>query len=119
MNKDEQSILSRMIEIYKPDGYDWMGTKEKKNNPFTYHHIVKRKNGETTVENGAILTKKSHQLLNKLQARNEDLFDSWQWLFMEINHSNNPPSTALLEEIRDLRKQTKEFIYGEPRQLKL
>lgn len=30
MNKDEQSILSRMIEIYKPDGYDWMGTKEKR-----------------------------------------------------------------------------------------
>lgn len=34
MNKDEQIMLSRMIEIYKPDGYDWMGTKEKKNNPF-------------------------------------------------------------------------------------
>lgn len=43
MNTEEQIVLQRMIEIYKPGDIDWMGTKIKKNNPLTFHHIVKRK----------------------------------------------------------------------------
>lgn len=43
MNTEEQIVLQRMIEIYKPGEIDWMGTKIKKNNPLTFHHIVKRK----------------------------------------------------------------------------
>ena len=102
MNTEEQIVLQRMIEIYKPGDIDWMGTKIKKNNPLTFHHIVK-----------------SHQVLNKLQARNRDLYDKWQWLFIEINCSNSSPNTAHLEEIKELRKETKEFLYGKPKTLKL
>ena len=32
MNTEEQIVLQRMIEIYKPGDIDWMGTKIKKNN---------------------------------------------------------------------------------------
>lgn len=119
MNIEEQIILQRMIEIYKPGDIDWMGTKIKKNNPLTYHHIVKRKKGDTIVSNGALLTRKSHQVLNKLQARNTDLYDKWQWLFIEINCSNSSPNTAHIEEMKELRKETKEFLYGKPKTLKL
>ena len=98
MNTEEQIVLQRMIEIYKPGDIDWMGTKIKKNNPLTFHYIVKRKKGDTIVSNGALLTRKSHQVLNKLQARNRDLYDKWQWLFIEINCSNSSPNTAHLEE---------------------
>lgn len=119
MNTEEQIVLKQMIEIYRPIDIDWMGTKIKKNNPLTFHHIVKRKYGDTIVSNGALLTKKSHQLLNKLESRNKDLFDRWQWLFVEINCSNTYPSSAYLEEIKELRRETKEFLYGKQKTLKL
>lgn len=119
MNTEEQKVLQRMIEIYKPSDIDWMGTKIKKNNPLTFHHIVKRKKGDTVVSNGALLTRKSHQVLNKLQARNRDLYDKWQWLFIEINCSNSSPNTAHIEGMMELRKETKEFLYGKPKTLKL
>lgn len=118
MNTEEQIVLKQMIKIYRPIDTDWMGTKIKKNNPLTFHHIVKRKYGDTIVSNGALLTKKSHQLLNKLESRNKDLFERWQWLFIEINCSNTYPSSAYLEEIRELRRETKEFLYGKSKTLK-
>ena len=47
MNVDEQRVIKEMIEIYKPDDYDWMGSKISKKNVLTFHHIVKRKTGRT------------------------------------------------------------------------
>ena len=45
-----------------------LGGKLSEDNPYTFHHIVPvRENGATTVENGAILTKRKHEQFNKLE----------------------------------------------------
>ncbi|MCI7332733.1 MAG: hypothetical protein MSH48_03595 [Mollicutes bacterium] len=119
MNVDEQRVIKEMIEIYKPNGYDWMGNRISKKNVLTFHHIVKRKIGRTIKENGALLTQKSHQRLNKLETHNQDLFERWQWLFIRINCSGMPPSVELISEIQALKEETNNFIYGKQSQLKL
>lgn len=119
MNVDEQRVIKEMIEIYKPDDYDWMGSKISKKNVLTFHHIVRRKTGRTIRENGALLTQKSHERLNKLEAHNQDLFERWQWLFVRINCSGMPPSEELINEIQALKKETSDFIYGKTSELKL
>ena len=112
MNNLEQETIKKMIDIYTPNGFDWMGSPITKKNPLTYHHIVKRKDSETTVENGALLTKSSHRKLNMLESRNKDLFDEWQWLFYAINYSETHPSFAYTEMMNELKEQTNEELYG-------
>lgn len=119
MNIDEQRVIKEMIEIYRPGDYDWMGSRISKKNVLTFHHIVKRKEGLTIKENGALLTQKSHQRLNKLEAHNKDLFERWQWLFIAINISNMPPSVDLIAQIQELKEETTAYIYGKEKGLKL
>lgn len=119
MNIDEQRVIKEMIEIYRPGEYDWMGSRISKKNVLTFHHIVKRKEGLTIKENGALLTQKSHQRLNKLEVHNKDLFERWQWLFIEINTRNEPPREDLIIQIQELREETADFIYGKEKGLKL
>lgn len=119
MNIDEQRVIKEMIEIYRPGEYDWMGSRISKKNVLTFHHIVKRKEGLTIKENGALLTQKSHQRLNKLEVHNKDLFKRWQWLFIEINTRNEPPREDLIVQIQELREETADFIYGKEKGLKL
>lgn len=119
MNIDEQRVIKEMIEIYKPDEYDWMGSRISKKNVLTFHHIVKRKEGLTIKENGALLTQKSHQRLNKLEAHNKELFERWQWLFVLINTSNMPPNEDMIAQIQELKEETTSFIYGKESGLKL
>ncbi len=119
MNIDEQRVIKEMIEIYRPGEYDWMGSRISKKNVLTFHHIVKRKEGLTIKENGALLTQKSHQRLNKLEAHNKDLFERWQWLFIAINTRNEPPREDLIIQIQELKEETTDFIYGKEKGLKL
>lgn len=119
MNIDEQRVIKEMIEIYRPGDYDWMGSRISKKNVLTFHHIVKRKEGLTIKENGALLTQKSHQRLNKLEAHNKDLFERWQWLFIAINTRNEPPKEDLIIQIQELKEETTDFIYGKEKGLKL
>lgn len=119
MNIDEQRAIKEMIEIYEPGEYDWMGSRISKKNVLTFHHIVKRKEGLTIKENGALLTQKSHQRLNKLEAHNKELFERWQWLFVLINTSNMPPNEDMIAQIQELKEETTSFIYGKESGLKL
>ena len=119
MNTLEQELISKMVEIYKPNGYDWMGKPITNKNPLTYHHIVKKDDNNTTLENGALLTKSSHRLLNMLESRDIDLYNEWNWLFYAINFSETHPSYAYIEMMEELKSQTEEIIYGKEKQLKL
>lgn len=119
MNIDEQRVIKEMIEIYEPGEYDWMESRISKKNVLTFHHIVKRKEGLTIKENGALLTQKSHQRLNKLEAHNKELFERWQWLFVLINTSNMPPNEDMIAQIQELKEETTSFIYGKESGLKL
>lgn len=119
MNTLEQITLNKMIDIYKPNGYDWMGTPITKTNPLTYHHIIRKHDGETSVENGALLTKSSHRKLNMLATKDPDLYEEWQWLFYAINVSMTHPLLPYKEMMDELREQTNREIYSKGMKLVL
>ena len=102
-----------MIEIYKPTDYDWMHLAITKGNPLTIHHIHERVcGGETTLDNAALLGKKSHRLLNMLESHDYNLYFAWNDLFRDINVSKKPPSDEYIMEMIKLREKTKKSIYG-------
>ena len=110
---DNQILLPQMIEIYKPNDFDWMHTAVTKGSVFTLHHIKEQNcGGVTTLDNCALLLKKSHQLLNMLAVHDYDLYFAWNELFMDINVSKCPPSDEYVKEMILLRKKTKKSIYG-------
>ena len=56
---ENQLILPKMIEIYKPKDYDCMSYQITVKNVLTLHHILEVCNGGlTTIDNLALLTKK-------------------------------------------------------------
>ena len=96
----KDTTLLLMNYIYNPDGYDWMNFKEVKGNLFTYHHIKERRNGgHKTIDNGAILTHKAHDLLNMLEVRCPDIYNELQSIFKRINASHLPPTNDIIKEI--------------------
>jgi len=109
---DNQILLPKMIEIYKPVDFDWMHLAITKSNPLTIHHIHESVyGGETTIDNAALLGKKSHRILNMLESRDYGLYFAWNDLFRDINVSNRPPSDEYVKEMILLRNKTKKVIY--------
>jgi hypothetical protein len=92
---NKRAVLHRMRKIYYPKGkpyIDWMGFKITEINSPSYHHIekaeelkMKNENSSATLENGAYLGKKSHELLHVIESIDKDLYISWNYLFSLIN----------------------------------
>ncbi len=86
-----RSVLCQMIRIFMPKNIDWMGYKITKSNPYTYHHILERRNGgEETIENGAILSRNAHDHLNYLEIYVPEAYDDWQRFFRYLNAKMEP-----------------------------
>lgn len=110
---DNQILLPKMLEIYKPTDFDWMHTSITKGSIWSIHHIhEKHYGGETTLDNLALLLKKSHELLNKLESKDYGLYFAWNDLFRDINFSKCSPSDEYVKEMIVLRKKTIKCIYG-------
>ena len=93
-------VLREMIELYQPNGIDWMGFQLARHNPYTFHHIKEKCNrGKCDINNGAILTKNGHRLLNILEKDYPDAYRDYQNLFRRINESKAPISDDLWEDI--------------------
>lgn len=109
---ENQILLPQMLEIYKPIDFDWMGCKVSRDSTFTIHHIHKISvGGKTTLDNCALLVKKSHRLLNMLESRDLGLYIAWNDLFKDINLSMQPPTDIHVTEMKRLSRQTKSTIY--------
>ena len=127
--KVNNEVLKRMKIIFYPKGslyYDWMGFKITDENKPSYHHIIKaedlRKKKEddiATIENGAYLGKKSHELLHKIEVIDKDLYDSWNSLFMVINKKREPISDELWDEIYRLKTKTLKCLEKDNKVLKI
>lgn len=127
--KVNNEVLKRMKIIFYPKGslyYDWMGFKITDENKPSYHHIIKaedlRKKKEddiATIENGAYLGKKSHELLHKIEVIDKDLYDSWNSLFMVINKKREPISDELWDEIYRLKTKTLKCLEKNNKVLKI
>ena len=88
------------INIFEPDGIDWMNMKLSVNNPYTRHHIKERRNGgDNSLDNLAILTKRSHNLLNILDRLCPDAYNDLQNVFRKINETGVHPSDEIINEI--------------------
>ena len=95
-----RSALRDLIDIFEHDDIDWMGFHQSSKNKYTYHHIVEKKNkGETTINNGAILTHNAHRLLNILAEDFPKAYDDYQNLFRYINNTKKPIDNDILEDI--------------------
>ena len=98
----KRSLILQMIELYHIKDIDFMGEKIGKNNKNSpsYHHIVKVEwGGETTLENGALLSLVSHERLHKLEIYDYDLYCKWNELFKRIK------ATGFNKEIYTLIKE--------------
>lgn len=109
---ENQIILLDMISIYNPEKIDWMSYQVTKKNGLTLHHIDKVCNGGITrIDNGAILTKRAHRIINIIESKDYDLYIDWNLLFYVINRSNIPPCEEYISEMRLLKKHTQNVVY--------
>ena len=118
--KLNNEVLKKMKKIYYPKDkpyIDWMGFKITEENKPSYHHITKaedlRKSHESdiaTLENGAYLGKKSHELLHKIEKIDKDLYDAWNYVFLLINKMGVYPIDDVIDMIYDLQEKSKNLI---------
>ncbi len=100
---DNNKNLKLMIRKYKPDGYDWMNFTLTRRNPYTFHHIISRSDGgEDSIDNGAILTRRAHDLLHLLEYVCPDAFEDLQNVFIRINQSHKCVTDDDICEIDDI-----------------
>ena len=96
-------VLRIMVDIFQPEGIDWMNFSLSKGNPFTFHHIVeKSKGGDKSIDNGAILTRRAHTFLHMLEKVCPDAYDDLQRKFAEINQTKKPVTEEMIQEIDEI-----------------
>ena len=86
-------ITNLMINMYNLKKIDFMGYKVSKDNPYTYHHcfIKKCHDGKETIENGAVLTKNSHEYLHIVETRDLELYNYINNVLKQINEQGHEP----------------------------
>ena len=73
----------RDLMIYYYGEKCWLGGVVSSSNPLTYHHIKPvREGGRTTMENGALLSLRMHELFNILESQNQELADEINSYFL-------------------------------------
>ena len=110
-------ILRIMVDIFEPNDIDWMNFALAKDNPYTYHHIMEKHNGgPKSIDNGAILTRHAHNLLNMLEKFCPDAYNDLQNVFARINDSKKPVTEEIIQEIDNILYKvliTKEYKFTE------
>lgn len=96
-------VLRIMVDIFQPEGIDWMNFSLSRDNPFTYHHIVeKSKGGDKSIDNGAILTRRAHTFLHTLEKVCPAAYNDLQNVFRKINDSKKPVLDEYIKEIDEI-----------------
>ena len=87
-----KQITKLMVNMYNLKGIDFVGYKVSKDNPYTYHHLLKRCHGGIeTIENGAILTKNSHEYLHVVETRDLNIYNYINNVLKQINEQGHEP----------------------------
>ncbi len=108
MNYDVKMMLS----IYGTSEFDWLGDIVTDVNKLTRHHIVKKENGgENGISNYALLTPKSHHLVNMLEEQEPEVFEQINAMFLELNRSIQPPTQAYYDKIKKILKVNNIGLY--------
>lgn len=122
MNKASirKKVMKEMYQIYydvDKEYIDWMGYKIDEDNYPTYHHIEKRedlikenKDIEATIENGAYLGIKSHQMLHDIEKIDKELYYSWNQLFLMVNKMKCYPVDDVINIIKRLKDISEQLL---------
>ena len=120
MKKLNNEILKQMKKIYYPEKceyIDWMGFKITNENKPSYHHIQKaevlrqlNKDDVATIENGAYLGKKSHELLHIIENIDIDLYNTWNHLFLLVNKKKTYPTEDIWNMIYNLKEKSMNLL---------
>lgn len=110
-----KEVTKEMIKIYKPLDLDWMNYRVTRQNPITFHHIIKREHGGLyTFDNGALLTETGHRYLHIIEYKEAKIFDMLNKMFEIINRQRHAPTQEqreiieyLLNEFYELHKNDK------------
>ena len=87
-----KQITNLMVNMYNLKGTDFAGYKVSKDNPYTFHHLLKRCHGGIeTIENGAILTKYSHEYLHIVETRDLNIYNYINNVLKQINEQGHEP----------------------------
>ena len=88
-----KQITKLMVNMYNLKGIDFAGYKVSKDNPYTYHHCFFKRclGGKETVENGAVLTKNSHEYLHIVESRDLELYNYINNVLKQINEQGHEP----------------------------
>ena len=113
---NKRDVLHAMRKIYYPKDkpyIDWMGFKITEENCPSYHHIEKaedlrsrNESDSATLENGAYLGKKSHELLHRLEQIDNELYISWNYLFSLINRMGIYPIDDVWKIVYSLQEMS-------------
>jgi len=114
--KQRQLILKEMKNIFYSNNsnrVDWMGFPITEDNKPSYHHIVKREELlsrnepiDATVENGAYLGKRSHEMLHTIELIDYDLYMCWNDLFLIINRMGINPIDDVWSMVYNLQSSS-------------
>ena len=82
---ENQILLRNLVEIYQPDGFDWLSYQITKKNILTLHHIIKVADGGIlSADNAALLTKRSHRALHMCEDKDFILYSEINDFFKDI-----------------------------------
>ena len=112
MNED----IKLMMKIYSTYELDWMGDEIGDASSLTRHHIVKQEHGGLDdISNYALLTQKSHQLLNFLEDNYVKEYEEINGMFLALNRSLTFPSKEYYERMNSILKKVRKSIKNKRR----
>ena len=71
------------------------------------------------MENGALLGKRSHEQLHRIEHLDKELYIAWNSLFREINDRRDVISDELWEKVYELKEMTDKIDKKNSKKLKL
>ena len=106
----KKEIVDMMIHIYDLDvlKYDFMGYTFKNEKHLSYHHLLipARCGGPITIENGALLVRKTaHDYLHRIERYDKDVFDD----ITEEMHKENINRKIEIYNLRRIRQMLEYF----------
>lgn len=109
---ENQILVQDLVKIYQPLGFDWLSYQITKSNILTLHHVIKVADGGLlSIDNAALLTKKSHRGLHMCESRDIILYADINEFFKEIIARRAPLDDYLIRESREYKKALTKTLY--------
>lgn len=109
---ENQLLLQDLVKIYQPVNYDWLSYQITKKNILTLHHIVKvADGGELSLENSALLTKKSHRVIHICENKDFILYCEINDFFKEIVSHGTVLDSYLENQSREYKRALVKTLY--------